>query len=157
MTIVWKSEPHGTILSDVILVGRLIFINKHLLSITSKFVLNSYRNFVSWAELGGFCWLQAIGRPAGLCNVLMERQRTRVWTQTTFEKPNFQNHSNFDGKCLTWQSTVAMKYSKFLIQLFNIICISCAVWSCITIIEVFTVYLTNFDTYSQIMIVLFSL
>ncbi|CAB4004207.1 eukaryotic translation initiation factor 2-alpha kinase 1-like [Paramuricea clavata] len=26
----------------------------------------------------------------------MERQRTRVWTQTTFEKPNFQNHSNFD-------------------------------------------------------------
>ena len=85
--------------------------------------------------------------------MLMERQRTRVWTQTTFEKPNFQNHSNFDGKSL---STVAMKYSKFLIQLFNIICISCAVWSCITIIEVFTVYLTNFNTYSQ-MIILFSL
>ena len=60
--------------------------------------------------------MQAISLEAGLCNEHMERQRPRVWPQTSFEKPNFQNHSSFDGTCL---STIVMKYSTFLLHLYS--------------------------------------
>lgn len=65
-------------------------------------------NLLSEQNLGVFLGSKQQVIARGLCNVLMARpERSRGWTQATFEKPNFQSHSSFDGKN-------ALRYVKFL-------------------------------------------